>query len=265
MMKNIIKLYDSEIRANPVATPGLKVIRDASITRMEGAFNFVCSWKFSDKTAQEVTHNLAKDFRQRSEKLMWRVYEHDKPDNLEACLRQEGFIPEPRGTFMVLPLDRKIPEIISHDIRQVKTAKQLKGYLAVANAAFDEEASDNEISNHEVSNNKDTGEPDYFQSLLSEPDYALLSGYVDDEPVASGLLQIPSDTSFGLLFAGSVLPEYRRQGFYRALVAARAKIAREQGCQYLTTEAYDSSRPVLEKLGFIPVERETTWVLPIMK
>jgi hypothetical protein len=38
-------------------------------------------------------------------------------------------------------------------------------------------------------------------------------------------------------------------------------MARDRGLKYLSTEARETSRPILQRLGFIPAVRETTWVL----
>jgi predicted acetyltransferase len=42
----------------------------------------------------------------------------------------------------------------------------------------------------------------------------------------------------------------RGKGLYRALVAARLKEAREAGYAYVTVDARETSRPILERLGF---------------
>jgi hypothetical protein len=45
------------------------------------------------------------------------------------------------------------------------------------------------------------------------------------------------------------------------LVHARAEEAGRQGLRYLSTEARETSRPILERLGFTAAAREVTWVL----
>lgn len=246
-MNKILALYDAEVRANPVSTSYLTVIHDAYVTRFEGAYNFICAWQFSDDDAPRIVGEQAKYFRERGEELMWRVYGHDTPSNIEQCLKREGFVARTAGTFMVLPLDDEAVFETSRDIRPVTTAVELKNYLSVT---------------AEVFGDSDTDSLDYFVNYLSDPSYALFSGYVDDKPVASGLLQMPVQSSFALLFGGSVLSTHRGKGLYRALVNIRAELARKQGLKYMSTEAYDISRPILEKLGFIPLVSETMWVLP---
>src|SRR5262249_2337159 len=52
------------------------------------------------------------------------------------------------------------------------------------------------------------------------------------------------------LFGGSVLPEARGRGAYKALVRARWDAACERGTPALTVQAGRMSRPICERLGF---------------
>jgi GNAT superfamily N-acetyltransferase len=53
------------------------------------------------------------------------------------------------------------------------------------------------------------------------------------------------------LFGGSVLPEARGRGVYRALVQARWEAAAARGTPALTVQAGRLSRPICERLGFV--------------
>jgi GNAT superfamily N-acetyltransferase len=53
------------------------------------------------------------------------------------------------------------------------------------------------------------------------------------------------------LFGGSVLPEARGRGVYRALVRARWDAAAARGTPALTVQASRMSRPICERLGFV--------------
>ncbi len=251
----ILRLYDTQVRANPVATPGLTVVADGDVIRLEGAFNFICHWTFNQATAMQAVAAQADYFRQRDQALMWRVYDHDKPANIAACLTELGFVADPQGTLMVLPLAEVVLPLaeqhisttaITHDIRQITATDGLSDYLRVAEEAF---------GNDEISS------VEYFAKLLPRSDFALFCGYADAEPAVSGLLQMPPNSCFGLLFGGGVSPAHRSKGFYRATVAARVAVAKTRGLKYLATEARQSSRPILESLGFIPLVHETTWLL----
>jgi GNAT superfamily N-acetyltransferase len=53
------------------------------------------------------------------------------------------------------------------------------------------------------------------------------------------------------LFGGSVLPDARGRGVYRALLRARWDFAVERGTPALTVQAGRMSKPILERLGFV--------------
>jgi hypothetical protein len=79
-------------------------------------------------------------------------------------------------------------------------------------------------------------------------------GYVafaEDTPVAIGRLFARAGSVFAGLYSGGTLPTFRRRGFYRSLIAVRAKDALALGKTYLTVDALPTSRPILERLGFM--------------
>lgn len=82
---------------------------------------------------------------------------------------------------------------------------------------------------------------------------ATFLAFVNGEAAAAGYAAY---TPFGLLlFGGATLPGFRGRGAYRALVAARAAEAAARGTPALVTHAGRMSRPVLERMGFVPVAR----------
>ena len=59
------------------------------------------------------------------------------------------------------------------------------------------------------------------------------------------------------------LPAYRGLGLHTAIVAARCRLARAHDATLgLTPARQDTSAPILERLGFVPVALERCWVLP---
>jgi GNAT superfamily N-acetyltransferase len=85
---------------------------------------------------------------------------------------------------------------------------------------------------------------------------------VDGQPVSGGRVDFEDDVEFAGLFGGITLPEYRRRGLYRAIVAKRAELARERGYRWLYSDALPTSRPILERLGFVRLTTTTPFVIP---
>jgi GNAT superfamily N-acetyltransferase len=70
------------------------------------------------------------------------------------------------------------------------------------------------------------------------------------------------DGSVCRLWGGEVLPEFRRQGVYRALVAARIAAARARGATLALVKARaDTSAPILVRAGFTRYGREIRYRL----
>jgi hypothetical protein len=75
----------------------------------------------------------------------------------------------------------------------------------------------------------------------------------DGRAVSVGRLETHPDSEFAGLYGGGTLATHRGRGFYRAMVAARARDAIQLGARYLSVDALPTSRPILERLGFVHV------------
>lgn len=85
--------------------------------------------------------------------------------------------------------------------------------------------------------------------------------YVDAIPVAAGWTVDGGPASpFLGQFGGATLAEHRGRGFYRALVDARARLARARDKRYLTVDAGPRSAPIRDCLGFDRVTTTTPCV-----
>jgi GNAT superfamily N-acetyltransferase len=85
---------------------------------------------------------------------------------------------------------------------------------------------------------------------------------VDGKPVSGGRVDFEDGVEFAGLVGGITLPEYRGRGLYRATVAKRAELARERGYRWLYSDALPTSRPILERLGFVAITTTTPFTIP---
>jgi GNAT superfamily N-acetyltransferase len=85
---------------------------------------------------------------------------------------------------------------------------------------------------------------------------------VDGQPVSGGRVDFEDGVEFAGLFGGITLPAFRGRGLYRATVAKRAELARERGYRWLYSDALPTSRPILERVGFVPMTTTTPFVIP---
>ena len=245
----VLRAYDTEIRARPVVRPGRTVEDDGRIVTSVSGFNFVSWWRLTSADVSEAVAAHAARFRTAGQSLIWRVYDHDGPPELSACLAENGFRPGPPGALMFLDLaEPPADEPPAADIRRAVTPAGVADFLAVSDRVFGTDEAERRQG--------------IFVSRLEDPGFALYVAYVDERPVASAHLETAPGQPFGALFGGGVDPEHRGRGLYRALVNARADEARRRGARYLSIEAGDMSRPILERLGFVSAVQEVTWVLP---
>jgi ribosomal protein S18 acetylase RimI-like enzyme len=86
----------------------------------------------------------------------------------------------------------------------------------------------------------------------------LVTALVFGEPAGGGGLLVEADGS--QLSGASVLPRFRHRAIYRALVAERVRLAAEDGAPLVIIHARQTSRPILEWLGFAPIGRSWTYL-----
>jgi GNAT superfamily N-acetyltransferase len=236
-------LYHQEQRID-VAYPGMRTERTPRVVRVIDAERgtIVCSWLDADNADEtirdEIVHFTALGI---ADQLEWKLYNYDQPDDLKERLIAHGFVPEePPDAILVLDLAQlpdKLAQPVTHDVRRITDPAGVADMLAVMNAVWSDES-------HEWIGRV------IATTLQDAPDAtSLYIAYADGKPVSEGRLDF-TGTLFAGLWGGATVPEYRNQGFYTALVAARAQEAIRRGVRFLTIDASPMSRAVLEKLGF---------------
>jgi ribosomal protein S18 acetylase RimI-like enzyme len=247
----LVQFYDTEMRVRPPLDPGELVERVDGVVRTRGSHNMVVYAHLKPEDAGWVVAKQAAFFRELGEALEWKLYAHDQPPNLSEALVRQGFEPDERETLMVLELAkdttgfRSSPEV---EVRPVRTPADLETYVTVTQRAFGEQPK--------------SSAADLAPRLFGDGASTLASvAYVDGKPAAAGRLQLPPGRSFASMWGGGTDPALRKRGIYRALVAERARTARDRGYTYLTVDALDTSRPILERLGFIPITTVCAWNL----
>ena len=93
---------------------------------------------------------------------------------------------------------------------------------------------------------------------------AIILAMAGDEPVCAARIEFLRGTEFAGLWGGGTLPQWRRRGIYRALVRLRAELAVTRGYRYLTVDASEDSRPILERVGFtrLAITTPYLWMPP---
>jgi GNAT superfamily N-acetyltransferase len=244
----ILALYDAEMRADPPRSAGVWYERDGSVVRSVGLWNVVMYWCLSEADADSAIAEQAARARSAGEALEWKVYDHDVPSAIGRMLERAGFVADPRETFMVFDLARELAEDGGEgvEVRAIVDEGGVRDFVAVSTAAFERD----ELVKAEA-----------YVGSLGDPALTLFVVYRDGKAVSGGRLQTPAGRSFASMWGGGTVPAERGRGLYRALVAYRAREARRRGYRYLTVDAAEMSRPILERLGFVPLTGITGYVL----
>ena len=199
--------------------------------------------RLSAGNADKVIAEQVAFFARRGGQFEWKLYDYDEPEDLAARLIAAGFTPEEPESLMIAAI-AEITEALA-------TAELPPGVRL--ERATDETGVARLISVHErVFGHDDSGlRASLIAQLANAPDMAdLVVAMAGDEPVCSARTELLPGTEFAGLWGGGTLPQWRRRGIYRALVRYRAELAAARGYAYLTVDASDQSRPILERIGF---------------
>jgi len=163
----------------------------------------------------------------------WKYYSHDGPELREQLL-SAGLEPDDEETVVVAETASIPPPPENIELREDPGA-----FRELAKRVFEQDYS-----------------PDILENAVP------VVAYVDGQPVSSGRVDLDPGVEFAGLFGGVTLPEFRGRGLYRATVARRAELAREAGYRFLYVDALPTSRPILERLGFVEITTTTPFTLP---
>ncbi len=235
-------LYDREQRIE-VEWPGLRREVAGDIVRqigLSGRGGCVIYSSLENQDVKSAIQDQIEYFESIGQSFEWKVYSHDAPPDLKEQLIAHGF--EAEVTEAILALDLAVlPALLlqrtNHDIRRITDPGRITDVVAVKEGVWGENF---EELGYRLAND-----------LRSVPEQlSVYVGYVDDLPVSAGWIYFHPNSQFAGLWGGSTLPEYRKRGFYTALVAARSREAHQRGARFLTIDAQPMSRPIAEKIGF---------------
>ena len=253
----VLALFDRDMRENarPYG-PDAVVERVERVVRHVGpetGWNGVLWSDLTEADADVVIAEQTRFFTGLGREFEWKLYAHDRPDDLGRRLRAAGFTPEPEETLMIaevgeLGLDVEPPEGI--ELRPVTDGAGVDLVADVHEQAF---GTDSSRLRHQLLAQLD-GDPDSVVAVVA------LAG---DVPVSSARMELTPGTQFAGMWGGGTIEAWRGRGIYRALVAHRARVAADRGYRYLQVDASDQSRPILQRLGFAPLTTTTPYVYPV--
>jgi len=243
----LLAAYDRQVRA--WLPDWATVERDGPLLRArdldEG--DFITYTDLAGLTGADLDALIA---RQRGDRQVeWKLHGHDLPADLGDRLRTAGFEPQERETVVVGPVAS-----IAGALPAPPDGVRLRE--VTARADLDRATRDR---------------PDLAEGLARElaEDPAGLAVLIAETTAATGnpgklvgssWVRFLSGTGFATLWGGWTHPDWRGRGIYRAMVTYRARLAHARGFTLLQVDALDTSRPILERLGFVAVTTTTPYV-----
>jgi len=190
------------------------------------------------------------------EEFEWKTRGHDWPADLDQRLRAHGLEPDEVETVMVgeashLAVDVELPDGVS-----VRRVDQLPEREAIVTEA-------SEVAAKIFGGGPSGAEMlDRLDRMDGMEEFWVAEAESDDgrRVICSGRLARVAGTEFAGIWGGSTLPEWRGQGIYRALTAARARAALDEGVRYINSDCTVMSRPILERSGLVAVTTTTPYV-----
>lgn len=257
-MLKLLNLYDTEVRGSLAApAPGFRVEGVGPVVRLVGPSsdpndNAVVLAQLTEADADREIAGQVSFFGALGHAFEWKHFSHDQPASLPDKLLAAGFEAQEPETLVALDASQEFADADLRDglrIAELKDPGALEGIGVVNTAVY--------------------GNPRHSEWLVasiakekqSDPDaIRIYAAFAGDRPVSVGWVRHKRGETFGSLWGGSTLPEWRGKGVYSALVAVRARAARQQGCRWLTVDCSPMSLPILERRGFQRLATTTPYV-----
>jgi GNAT superfamily N-acetyltransferase len=238
---NLLVRYDKDLRLRIAYPEARKEITNdvVRIIRKAPGMNFVAFTFANESKLHDVIHQELEYFRPLEQPFTWKVYDHDLLPSLKTELVSHGFSgDDDPADVMVLDLN-KAPALLFQpmraDIRRIDTLEGLKDVIYVLDKVW---------------GGHNTWVYDRLGGHLKVSGYlSVYVAYVQDQPASIAWTYFPRG-HFATLFAGSTVPECRRQGLYTSLLSTRLKEIRQRGYPYAVVETGKMSRPIVARHGF---------------
>lgn len=250
--QQVLEAFDEQLRRRPVEMSDGRTEHDERITRYvsPGGWSAVVWSDLDETTADAAIAREIERFATVPGPWEWKYYSYDRPPDLPQRLVRAGFTPEAEEVLLVAEiadLDQTVTPPDGVIVRPVVDDTDIQALVDVHDQVFG--------GDHAT-----VGEA-IRSGLAAEPStVAAFVAWAEDRPVSSARVEFHHGTDFASIWGGGTLPAWRGRGVFRSLVACRAAEAAGRGFRYLQVDASPDSRPILMRLGFVPLATTTPYM-----
>ncbi len=245
-ISHLIELYTQDQRVNnshPESERQVLPNLIRHVSQVAGEEGTIIYSRLDAATADRTIRAQIEWFSARGQSFEWKAYDYDAPPDLVARLAAQGFVIEESEAVMVLDL-AQVPAFLlqspAHAVRRITTPNEVRHVRAIEEAVWGDGFQWLEAS--------------LSSALQNRPDQlSIYVAYAGEVAASAGWITYRPGSRFASLWGGSTRSEYRGQGLYTALLAARIQETLQRDVDYLTVDASAMSQPILEKFGFIKI------------
>jgi ribosomal protein S18 acetylase RimI-like enzyme len=248
----VLRDFDLQMRRAPADAIGTRVEQADRVTRVVstgGGWNGIVWSDLTAADADAMIRAQIERFATVPETWEWKYYSYDQPADLPDRLLAAGFVPEEPEALMVaeigdLALGTVPPDGV--ELVPVRTDADIAAVVRVHDEVF---GGDHTAIGDAITEGL-RQRPTTVEAVL-----AVAGG----APVSAARVEFPDGRDFASLWGGGTLPQWRKRGIFSAVVAYRARLARDRGYRYLQVDALPDSRPILGRLGFAELAMTTPY------
>jgi len=238
----LLARYDKQLRVHMLYPEARReVTKDVvRFIRKAPGMNFVSFTFAGEHDLEHVIDQQLEYFIPMGQPFTWKVYDHDLLPGLKEKLVSRSFVgdDDDPGDIMILDVNKAPSHLFqpaTADVRRITDLEGLKDVIFVLDRVY---GKDNTWVN------------DRLGAHLKIPGYlSIYVAYIENQPASIAWTYFPKG-HFATLFAGTTLPEYRKQGLYTSLLSVRLQEIRERGYQYAVVETGPMSKPIVANHGF---------------
>lgn len=253
--QDLLRAYDEQLRTDAETPSAIRVerlgpLRLVTFAGGEGFVTYRDLGGADQPTIRSwVEQALARYRRDGAWRVEWKTRGHDRAPGLNEALLDHGFVAAEQEAIMIGParaLAIEVPLPAGIVVERASTSTQIQAALIAQDEIFGEPLPP---AAHER----------LLERALAGDGVEIWLARAGDTVVSAGRLEPVAGTDFAGIWGGATRPEWRHQGIYRALTAARASSALAGGKTLIHSDSTPFSQPILERAGLVAVSTTTPY------